>query len=364
MGGNGSSMWGMQSGHIFAMVATQAQDYAAEVSGWASADGIYTNRILERFGYPVVLPEDSTTVGDNFNNMAWLQNNPEKDIPFYNCRNGVLDGAMLWENNYSYFKYFMTEARQPGRMHWTQTGHSTTHVTAIEGFEIRKDRSLPAFNNCSMDSTIGTELGTEASEGFSNQFLRWNRETIIDEAERWEIGLYIDSSATDNTCTVDVTPRRLQNLMHGPGSIMMWSLEEADGTEVLPMTNTTVDENGLFTMTNLPLTKDERILKVLCSMCYPTTGTVATASGVSQKLSIEAHPNPFNPTTVITVKGAGTFPVKALRIYSLTGSLIKTIRPGASHSFVFDGSGVPSGIYIARATMGTKVLEQKLVLMK
>lgn len=87
----------------------------------------------------------------------------------------------------------------------------------------------------------------------------------------------------------------------------------------------------------------------------------------SPDFRIENYPNPANPRTSITY----TLPEVAftsLIIYDVSGrpvaSLIQDWQPAGSHSAVFDGSELSSGIYLARLTARGFSQMQKLVLLK
>jgi hypothetical protein len=84
------------------------------------------------------------------------------------------------------------------------------------------------------------------------------------------------------------------------------------------------------------------------------------------------RPNPFNPATVITfalpegMRGA-------LRIYDAQGQLVRTLVDGdlaaGDHAIEWNGtddrgSAVGSGVYLYRLELGSKVLQNKMVLMK
>jgi len=80
------------------------------------------------------------------------------------------------------------------------------------------------------------------------------------------------------------------------------------------------------------------------------------------------YPNPFNPSTMITVGLPQDADLK-VTVYNLLGREVAQLAndryQAGYHRFVFDGSGLPSGIYFVRATVPGK-LEQmrKVVLMK
>ena len=84
------------------------------------------------------------------------------------------------------------------------------------------------------------------------------------------------------------------------------------------------------------------------------------------KLS-EAYPNPFNPTTSMTlsVPEAGHVMVQ---VYNVMGQVVSTLANGTmdanTYTLTWDASGVSSGLYIVRAEALGTVSTQKLMLLK
>ena len=80
-----------------------------------------------------------------------------------------------------------------------------------------------------------------------------------------------------------------------------------------------------------------------------------------------AYPNPFNSVTNLSLE----VPVAArakIEIFDITGRLVQTLAdryytPGL-HTLHFDVGGLPSGVYLARATSGSFHSVQKLVLLR
>jgi len=90
------------------------------------------------------------------------------------------------------------------------------------------------------------------------------------------------------------------------------------------------------------------------------------------KTGLAASPNPFNPATKITLTQPGLNGMVVLSIYAIDGRLVRNITAtAASGRAVFEWNGcdasglrLASGVYIARATAGRRVLETRLTLMK
>ncbi|MDP7027013.1 MAG: T9SS type A sorting domain-containing protein, partial [Candidatus Marinimicrobia bacterium] len=81
----------------------------------------------------------------------------------------------------------------------------------------------------------------------------------------------------------------------------------------------------------------------------------------------EAYPNPFNPTTSMTlaVPQAGNVSVQ---VYNIMGQVVATLASGhmdaSTYSLTWDASNVTSGLYFVKAETAGSVTTQKLVLMK
>jgi len=97
--------------------------------------------------------------------------------------------------------------------------------------------------------------------------------------------------------------------------------------------------------------------------------SVATAgkTPAHRTFSLDAAPNPFNPTVVIHFSLPAAQKV-VLDVFDVRGSLVARLLDGqkdaGEHKLVWSGARQASGIYLLRLQAGTKVLEQKLVYLK
>jgi uncharacterized delta-60 repeat protein len=82
---------------------------------------------------------------------------------------------------------------------------------------------------------------------------------------------------------------------------------------------------------------------------------------------LKCSPNPFNPTTAISYQLSAVSQVN-LKVYDTSGRLVAKFVDGMQaagmHSVTFDGSGLTSGIYLAKLEVGDFSTVQKLVLIK
>jgi len=91
------------------------------------------------------------------------------------------------------------------------------------------------------------------------------------------------------------------------------------------------------------------------------------ASALPYEFALSAYPNPFNPTTTLSI----SLPVSSeatLRVFDVNGRLVREMSlgrlAGGIHEISFDGSELPSGIYLAALKAGHARAIQKLVLLK
>lgn len=85
------------------------------------------------------------------------------------------------------------------------------------------------------------------------------------------------------------------------------------------------------------------------------------------------YPNPFNPVTTISFELAETGPAVSLRVYDVSGRLIRTLidgsRTAGPHTVQWDGKDnhhqtVASGVYLYRLTSGSFSRTKKMVFLK
>jgi hypothetical protein len=87
----------------------------------------------------------------------------------------------------------------------------------------------------------------------------------------------------------------------------------------------------------------------------------------ADELSLQAYPNPFNPTTNITF----TLPAKgkaSLVVYDLLGrevaTLVNKVLAAGKQAFRFDASNLANGVYLYQLRTANQVITQKMTLIK
>ncbi len=97
-----------------------------------------------------------------------------------------------------------------------------------------------------------------------------------------------------------------------------------------------------------------------------------TLSGTPGQMEVSLQPNPFNPTTTFrfelpqaSMLRLEVFDVNGREIGSAPGRLLREEwYPAGTHEITFDGSNLPSGVYVYRLQAGGFVSSGKMVLMK
>ncbi|OGJ89831.1 MAG: hypothetical protein A2268_00510 [Candidatus Raymondbacteria bacterium RifOxyA12_full_50_37] len=83
--------------------------------------------------------------------------------------------------------------------------------------------------------------------------------------------------------------------------------------------------------------------------------------------SLEVSPNPFNPTTRITVSGLKPGEKPEIKIYSVYGKLIDKISSDfciLTSGYIWDASALPSGIYFITVRFGKNTMAKKAMLVR
>jgi flagellar hook assembly protein FlgD len=88
---------------------------------------------------------------------------------------------------------------------------------------------------------------------------------------------------------------------------------------------------------------------------------------------LSAYPNPFTRGLRVTVSGAAQNSRITVSVYNISGKLVRSLRPVASgmNTFIAAWDGQTSagekagtGIYLLKATVNNRILEEKILGMK
>jgi hypothetical protein len=80
-----------------------------------------------------------------------------------------------------------------------------------------------------------------------------------------------------------------------------------------------------------------------------------------------AYPNPFNPTTQMTLD-LNTDANVSVKVFNMNGQLVDVIANGqmssGSYNLTWNGTNAASGVYFIQTEVGNEVLSQKIMLIK
>ena len=220
--------------------------------------------------------ENGVLVFEYYKDADYLRKHPNEEIGFITWSNGKNDGAIGWPQSVEFYMA-MQDTRRPHLFVWGLSGHGQRATMPADGGErimpidIRLDQSLPAFTNCSLDDdpgtgtklktpkeiTVGKETRKDFYDGDSvgqiNLYLYWDTETIVDTPARWEMTIALTEKAPEDKCTVDITPRRLQQFKSPPMQKFRWNNSSGEGE--VQSGEVTADKWGLLTLKGIIITK-------------------------------------------------------------------------------------------------------------
>jgi len=185
--------------------------------------------------------------------------NPKQELPYFYIHTGW--GAHFSEMGWPPFPRFaraMIDAKRAFTM-YCGGGSPVGGAIADGRIVIRRNQSLPAFGNCSLDDNLGEgDIRSGVAFGQVNGYLLWDTESIVDRSDRWEMTVILDDSAPLDECTVDLTPRRCQTFRPRPGERLRWTctfLPPATDGRRLGGGSIAADKWGLATIPQLRMLK-------------------------------------------------------------------------------------------------------------
>ena len=182
--------------------------------------------------------------------------------------NGKNDGAIGWPQAAEFYRA-LRDTRRPHVFVWGQSGHGQRARLPISlndrsmPMDLRTDQSQPAFTGCSLDDDPGEGDPNDGdAEGQVNLYLYWETEDVVDQPDCWEMTVGLVEKAPQDTCTVDVTPRRVQEFKPIPGTKVKWTSTSISDGNPVQSGNAIVDELGLITLDEVMVTKGNNRLTI------------------------------------------------------------------------------------------------------
>ena len=212
----------------------------------------------------------------------FLRENPAAELPFAVIAPayGAFPDHTLGDFGFKPWQEFlgaMKETKRAFTACWMVNGPGpTTGVMRDMVPLIRLHQSLPAFSNCSLDTSPDTDnpKGEYRPGKYDHDFQkradkdenaginihqRWDQSALVDEPDRWAVTVWLAGPGKDGKggapgdCTTDLTPRRCQKFKAKPGEKFGWTATSPDGKEV-QKGQVEADRNGLVTVPGIKLT--------------------------------------------------------------------------------------------------------------
>jgi len=198
----------------------------------------------------------------------WIRRNPTVELPYWLCwpvygaypSHTIGDfGFMPWPE----MIHAMATTKRAFAATWSTNGPGPAGPLRELAGRLRRDQSLPAFTNCSLDTSPGDGDHADADKsGGINLYQVWEPETVVDEPRRWEITLFLRPDCPQAKCTTDVTPRRCQKFKPAPGRQFQWTLTGVGDRKAIASGTAVADKLGLLTVKAVEITKPKRRLVI------------------------------------------------------------------------------------------------------
>ncbi|HUW83662.1 MAG TPA: dockerin type I domain-containing protein [Phycisphaerae bacterium] len=316
MGGSGSSMWGIRSGDKFAYIDSWVGVHIPALCDYFRGSFEQCYGLL---AWDCLYEDTGMSVWDYWDTEQWLRSHIPTDTPFISFANGKNDGAIGWWQAWL-MATALQETRRPHLFHWSQQGHLTraalpgTLSDRYIGIDIDKNKTLPAFTYCSLDDNMGDgdpEVGDPV--GYLNAYLLWDPNDSVDTTDAWEMTCYLINAAPQESCTVDITPRRCQTFGPVAETVCNWSNTDVATSQIIQSGTATVDAHGLVTLPQVTVSKtrnririDTQVLPVLVSSDPVADGTLCKTQNNVMLLTFDgAIALPDGGAPALSVFGGG-----------------------------------------------------------
>jgi hypothetical protein len=214
----------------------------------------------------LVRTPDGSPAWDIYNVAWYMARDPGRDIPFMGClfsqpKDGNHGAEYGWQDDPKGWAA-LQQHRQPYVAQWGHQGGIDTEVRRGL-WDLRWDRSVPAFSNCSLDNSPGNGDPDDGDPwGQINGYLFWEYETIVDEPGRWEMTVYLVPGCPEARCTVDLTPRHRSRFHPKAGAKFRWTNTDVATGKPLQSGTVTADRSGLVTLEALIVTKGKNRIRI------------------------------------------------------------------------------------------------------
>ncbi|MBA2422897.1 MAG: hypothetical protein H0V61_06690, partial [Chitinophagales bacterium] len=235
--------------------------------------------------------------------------NSKRGIPYIGGVHGKQDVTIGWVQSKHWYDT-VNVSRQGGAWFWDQRVHDNTGAKFLEE-ETRIDyerftlaRSFPAFSNCSVNQNPGSGSPNSGDPwGAINGYLDWNDASIVDNNFNYSItcfvkDLYAGGIPAPNqydSCTTDITFRRLQQFNPTIGQTVYWTVKNSN--DIIVQQGSTA-YTGPLTLSGIKIYRSGSTITLTvedCSTYNLPTPTISSNGPTTYCLE--------NPSTLSTISG-------------------------------------------------------------
>jgi hypothetical protein len=214
---------------------------------------------------------------------GWVRDNPNVELPYWVCwpAYGAFPDHSLGDFGFKPWQEFisaMKETRRAFAAVWMSNGPGLARGVCRDMVpQIKLNQSLPAFSNCSLDTSPQTDHPKGSyrpgrfdedfqkyadKEGGINLYQRWDPNSIIDEPKTWAVTVWLarpnkqgEFGSPADLATMDITPRHCRKFKAEPGETLLWTNTSIQGGKTIASGEVTADRWGLVTVRHIEVNK-------------------------------------------------------------------------------------------------------------
>ncbi len=282
--------WALRHGELFAVVMSNGHNNFK-----TSREG---RKHFWRFG----LPEHSknwlgTDHLDYLDLASWVRENPAVELPYWVCAPayGAFPDHTLGDFGFKPWQEFigaMKDTRRAFAAVWMSNGPGLVWGVWREMVpKITLHQSLPAFSNCSLDTSPMTDHPKGSyypgrfdqdfqkyadKEGGINLYQRWDPEGLVDEPHRWAVTVWLAGpdehgqyGSPAGSATSDVTPRWCRQFKPSPGERFRWTNTSLANGKLLQSGTAAADRWGLVTVPGAVVSRGKSRIEITKTEVLP-----------------------------------------------------------------------------------------------
>jgi len=253
MGGSGASLWGIKAGDYFSFIVSW-------VGVHIPSETKFKNSFEHCYGKEAwKCKYDSTNmpIFDYEDNVKWLYNHIKDDTPPIIFANGRNDHKIGWPQAWQFVKALIATKRSFVFI-WNMKGHGARALFPGSNdryslIDYSLNQTVPAFTHCSLDTPLGDSPNKAPKSGRINYYLLWKTNNVVDSPTKWEMTIYLSKRAPKDSCTVDITPRRVHHFKIKAGEEFIW--ENIEDGKIIQAGEVRADKYDLITLPSVYISK-------------------------------------------------------------------------------------------------------------